>query len=291
MPADEVEHGDPQAEKSVEAFVGDPSPQLKAEQIQEDPRNDGEVVGRIKAVRRKSEEGEPSESVYRFGKPDQRIAEQSDEAVWDAVQQHEQEEKDQHTDQGLDTAELTAQGEGDQHRAAQQIENAEPDRLLGHDQHRDDRDQKTAEVGDDAVPVTVARKVHRHTGYDIEEFFHGIYNSITEDSYLFYLASKGDYKERTEKLIEILGEWTPHNYLIGSPDGIRCISDRYCLVDFTEDPLFSCWEYIIPLQIVSCRAAADLGRNPDIPKDPNFHARIGSKDLDGIRDHYEADPS
>lgn len=129
------------------------------------------------------------------------------------------------------------------------------------------------------------------TGYDIEEFFHGIYNSITEDSYLFYLASKGDYKERTEKLIEILGEWTPHNYLIGSPDGIRCISDRYCLVDFTEDPLFSCWEYIIPLQIVSCRAAADLGRNPDIPKDPNFHARIGSKDLDGIRDHYEADPS
>ena len=45
------------------------------------------------------------------------------------------------------------------------------------------------------------------TGYDIEEFFHGIYNSITESAHIFYLASKGDYKPRTLKLIEILKEY------------------------------------------------------------------------------------
>lgn len=124
------------------------------------------------------------------------------------------------------------------------------------------------------------------TGYDIEEFFHGIYNSITDSAHIFFLASKGDYKPRTMKLIEILSEWTPHNYLITSPDGVAVRSDKNLLVEFVEDPMFSFWEYIIPLQMVACMASRDLGINPDIPKDPEFHKRIGSKKLDGIRDHY-----
>ena len=106
------------------------------------------------------------------------------------------------------------------------------------------------------------------TGYDVEEFFNGIYNSITDSAHLFYLASAGDYKPRTLKLIEILREWTPHNYLIGSPDGVEEARDQYLLCNFVEDPLFSAWEYIIPLQVVACFAPQDLGINPDIPKDP-----------------------
>ncbi|MDD3173706.1 MAG: SIS domain-containing protein [Herbinix sp.] len=124
------------------------------------------------------------------------------------------------------------------------------------------------------------------TGYDIEEFFHGIYNSITESAHIFYLASKGDYKPRTLKLIEILSEWTPHNYLITSPEGVEHSSEKDLIFNFVEDPLFSTWEYIIPMQIVACLAPQDLGINPDIPKDPLFHKRIGSKILDGVRDNF-----
>ncbi len=124
------------------------------------------------------------------------------------------------------------------------------------------------------------------TGYDIEEFFHGIYNSITETSHIFYLASKGDYKPRVEKLVNILNEWTPHHYVIASPEGQFKDSSKNLVCDFTEDPLFSPWEYIIPLQVVACLAPQDLGINPDIPKDPEFHKKIGSKILDGIRDQY-----
>ena len=124
------------------------------------------------------------------------------------------------------------------------------------------------------------------TGYDIEEFFHGIYNSITDSTHIFYLASRGDYKPRTMKLVEILSEWTSHNYLIASPDGVGVQSDKNLIVEFVEDPIFSCWEYIIPLQVVACMASQDLGINPDIPKDPEFHKRIGSKRLDGVRNHY-----
>lgn len=126
-------------------------------------------------------------------------------------------------------------------------------------------------------------------GYDIEEFFHGIYNSISEDSYLFYLASKGDYKPRTFKLIDILSEWTTHNYLIGSPDGIESQKAFDCIADFEDDPLFSCWEYIIPLQMVACKASQAHGIDPSIPKDPLFHERIGSKVLDGVHDNYTTD--
>lgn len=125
------------------------------------------------------------------------------------------------------------------------------------------------------------------TGYDIEEFFHGIYNSVNEDTYLFYLASEGDYKQRTLRLIEILSQWTDHHYLIGSSQGVNVENNRYLLCDFVEDPLFSVWEYIIPLQIVACFTAQDLGINPDIPKDPEFHKKIGSKILDGVRDAYK----
>ena len=55
----------------------------------------------------------------------------------------------------------------------------------------------------------------------------------------FYLASKGDYKPRTLKLIEILKEWTPHNYLIASPEEIENQNKNDCIVEFVEDPLFS----------------------------------------------------
>ncbi len=124
------------------------------------------------------------------------------------------------------------------------------------------------------------------TGYDIEEFFHGIYNSITDSTHVFYVGSKGDYKPRTLKLIDILSEWTPHNYLIASPEGVDQVREKDLLVEFTEDSLFSAWEYIIPLQIVACFAPEELGINPDIPKDPNFHRRIGSKNMEGVTNPY-----
>lgn len=123
-------------------------------------------------------------------------------------------------------------------------------------------------------------------GYDIEEFFHGIYNSINEDAHIFYLASKGDYKPRTVRLIQILREWTPHNYMIASSEGLEETSSKDLICEFVEDNLFSPWEYIIPLQVVACFAPQDLGINPDIPKDPEFHKRVGSKIPDGIRDQF-----
>ena len=37
---------------------------------------------------------------------------------------------------------------------------------------------------------------------------------------------------------------------------------------------------------VACFAPEELGINPDIPKDPNFHRRIGSKNMEGVTNPY-----
>ena len=74
--------------------------------------------------------------------------------------------------------------------------------------------------------------------------------------------------------------------MISSPEDIEKQTEKDLICNFTEDDLFGQWEYIIPLQVVACLGSQNLGINPDIPKDPNFHRRIGSKKLDGIRDQY-----
>lgn len=112
-------------------------------------------------------------------------------------------------------------------------------------------------------------------GYELEEFMHGIYNSVNEQTHIFYLGSASPYKERLELLQETMSSLTPHNYMISTDAKKKDSHNLIC--DFVDDELFSNWEYILPLQIVSCIAPVQKGVNPDIPKDPNFHAKMKSK--------------
>ena len=55
------------------------------------------------------------------------------------------------------------------------------------------------------------------------------------------IRDRGDYKSRTLKLIEILKGWTPHNYLIASPEGIDAVSYThliYIFCIFNENALY-----------------------------------------------------
>jgi len=115
------------------------------------------------------------------------------------------------------------------------------------------------------------------SGYELEEFIHGIYNSVKPDSHIFYIGSRGEYKSRALKLRETLSEMTLNNYFIGSSEGFENPSKNDLVVDFVDDCYFSVWEYIIPLQVVAALAPIELGINPDIPADPKFHQKMGSK--------------
>lgn len=50
----------------------------------------------------------------------------------------------------------------------------------------------------------------------LEEFCHGIYNSIQNDTRLLYLASPDPYeKDRLIKIHSVIKETTNHQYIIG----------------------------------------------------------------------------
>ncbi|MDP4109196.1 MAG: SIS domain-containing protein [Bacillota bacterium] len=112
-------------------------------------------------------------------------------------------------------------------------------------------------------------------GYELEEFMHGIYHSIDENVFMLLLAPKGQYKDRIVKLKEFFKDYTEHRFLIGDFDGNA--DTKTLNVKFVDDPDFSIFEYILPLQCIAYYLSKDLGINPNIPKIVNFHYLMGSK--------------
>jgi len=103
---------------------------------------------------------------------------------------------------------------------------------------------------------------------------HGIYHSIDENVFMIALASKGIYKERSVKLSNFMSDYSKHQFIIGAD---LEASTRNLSMDFVDDPDFSFFEYIIPLQILAFLLSKDLGINANIPKIKNFHYLVGSK--------------
>jgi glucosamine 6-phosphate synthetase-like amidotransferase/phosphosugar isomerase protein len=112
------------------------------------------------------------------------------------------------------------------------------------------------------------------TGYELEEFMHGIYHSIYEDCFMFYIAPKGQYHERILRLEKYFEERTTHNFIFTGNKSLD--NGKNFIGAFIDDPDFSCLEYIVPLQVIARRLSADLGINCNIPSDPEFHRKMGS---------------
>lgn len=114
------------------------------------------------------------------------------------------------------------------------------------------------------------------SGYEVEEFMHGIYNAIKSDSVLIYLASPGKHRERLLKLKSYLDRKTSHQYVIASAsEGASSLKDAS--LNLINDPDFCGLEYIIPFQIICSRLPLSKGINPFLSGDPEFHANMSSK--------------
>ncbi|SJZ38230.1 SIS domain-containing protein [Anaerorhabdus furcosa] len=111
-------------------------------------------------------------------------------------------------------------------------------------------------------------------GYELEEFMHGIYHSIDEGVHLVYLAQDDEFKERSVKLKNFMGDYSSHQFMIGDL-GVNSSKDMD--FKFVNDKEFCAFEYIIPLQCLAFFLSKDLGINANIPKIRNFHYLLGSK--------------
>ena len=112
------------------------------------------------------------------------------------------------------------------------------------------------------------------TGYELEEFMHGIYHSIWNDSFMFYIGSKGQYYNRLLKLINYFKHRTSHNFLFSGDTTQQ--NDKNFIAPFIDDDDFSFLEFIVPLQVIAQRLSADLGIDCNISSDVNFHRKMES---------------
>ncbi len=112
------------------------------------------------------------------------------------------------------------------------------------------------------------------TGYEFEEFIHGIYNAVNEDSTIIILDT--GVEKRVEKIVEVLSGWTDHIYVIGSDVNKNSQNMK---AEFVNHPYYKTYEYIIPIQLICAEIPPLRGVDPSIPKDPKFHQKLGSKKL------------
>ncbi|WP_066059958.1 SIS domain-containing protein [Robertmurraya korlensis] len=112
------------------------------------------------------------------------------------------------------------------------------------------------------------------TGYEFEEFIHGIYNAVNEDSTIIILDT--GVEKRVEKMVEVLSGWTEHIYVIGSNVDENSQNMK---AEFINHPYYKTYEYIIPVQLICAEIPLLRGVDPSIPKDPKFHQKLGSKKL------------
>ncbi len=105
------------------------------------------------------------------------------------------------------------------------------------------------------------------SGYEFEEFIHGIYNAFNAQSALIMLDPQPD--ARQDRLVQILGEWTPSIYRIGPQvenNGLNLnfrLSMMRTLPSLNISFRYKCYARYYPAK----------GINPAIPKDPQFHQK------------------
>lgn len=114
------------------------------------------------------------------------------------------------------------------------------------------------------------------TGYQTEEFYHGIYHSIYENDYIIYLGSKSEYYDRMKRMYRYFKEERhAHQFMITSDETFMDAPNTFHY-PFQDDRDFSTMEYVIPLQIITKWVSVELGIDCNIPSDPQFHEKMGS---------------
>lgn len=112
-------------------------------------------------------------------------------------------------------------------------------------------------------------------GYEMEEFMHGIYHGIDENTYMIYLASKGQYFERCIRMNDYFTkERNSHNYLISYDSKLE--RKENFIYNFVNDPYYEAMEYVVPLQVIARKLSLDLGIDCNLSSDPDFHRKMAS---------------
>lgn len=114
------------------------------------------------------------------------------------------------------------------------------------------------------------------TGYQMEEFMHGIYHSIYEKDYMIYLGYPNEYYERMKRMMRYFKEErSGHMFMITSDESYK-EDPKAFVYPFENDEELATMEYIVPMQVLTKMISEELGINCNVPSDPDFHKKMGS---------------
>ncbi|MDT2730402.1 SIS domain-containing protein [Enterococcus gallinarum] len=114
------------------------------------------------------------------------------------------------------------------------------------------------------------------TGYEMEEFMHGVYHSIDEDTYMLYIGCEGQYYDRMINMKNYFEkERGNKNFVITSDEG-QVTNKNNLVYDFKNNHYFASLEYVVPFQVLARKLSLDLGIDCNVSSDPHFHKKMGS---------------
>lgn len=114
--------------------------------------------------------------------------------------------------------------------------------------------------------------------YDVEEFMHGPYHCLDENSRYIFIAPEGAGQERTGRLIRFVENITAHTLVIGNEAFVRqTVKNRALALPDGMDEGFAPCGYVIPMQWLAVDVTAAKGRRPEVSRYPDFHKQLGSK--------------
>lgn len=111
--------------------------------------------------------------------------------------------------------------------------------------------------------------------YEFEEFLHGVASMLGENSHMVFFVPNGDKKERFLRLCHYAKERGAHiNLLTREP--LNGEGDVLTLKSVMDDDL-ACFEWLIPVQLLSARLSFDSGIDISISDFGRFSKVMGSK--------------
>lgn len=110
-----------------------------------------------------------------------------------------------------------------------------------------------------ALKILETLRIHV-TGYEYDEFIHGIYNSVNDDTYLIFLDD--GQLSNLDRIIKILQQWTTHIFVI----------KRNIINEIQHNFIFP-----VTPEYLSAKVPFLKGYDAARPKDPNFHKEMESK--------------
>lgn len=126
--------------------------------------------------------------------------------------------------------------------------------------------------------------------YDVEEYMHGPYHCLDENSWLIFLLPEGEGQQRSGALLRFAGEITDHILLITNErfaaEGFH--AQTLALPELSDDLLASVG-YVIPMQWLANDTTLKKGRRPEVSRYPNFHKILGSKFMPKFN-YYTGEP-